>query len=61
MPLNILSFTSNQLDVTAKVVKVLNLVEEMIRSISTDAASVSLIIPFIRALRLSLEKDDGSD
>ena len=58
---DIIPFTSNQLDIAAKVVKVLSLVEEMTRSISTDAASVSLLIPFIRTLRLSLEKDDGSD
>jgi len=39
----------------------LGCVEQINKSISTDAASVSLIIPFIQALRLTLEKNDDSD
>ena len=46
---DIVPLTSVQLNIATKVVKVLGMVEEMTRSICTDAASVSLIIPFIRA------------
>ena len=53
--------TINQLDLAGKVAKVLGCVEEITKSISTDAASVSFIIPFIQALRLTLEKNDVSD
>ena len=53
--------TTNQLDLAGKVAKVLGCVEEITKSVSTDAASVSLIIPFIQALRLTLEKNDDSD
>ena len=44
-----------------KVVEVLGCVEEITKSISTEAASVSLIIPFVQAFRLTLEKNDESD
>ena len=47
--------TSNQLDLVNKVISALSPIEEITRSISTDAASVSLIIPFIRVLRKNLE------
>ena len=53
--------TTNQLDLAVKVVKVLGCVEEITKSISTEAASVSLIIPFVQAFRLTLEKNDESD
>ena len=58
---DIVPLKSNQLEVANKAVNVLGLVEEMTKSISTNAASVSLIIPSIRAFQLSLEKDDDSD
>ena len=48
--------TTNQLDLTGKVAKVLGCFQEITKSISTDAASVPLIIPCIQALRLTLEK-----
>ena len=53
--------TAAQLDLAGKVVKVLGCVEEITKSISTDAASTSLIIPFIQAFQLTLEKHDDSD
>ena len=53
--------TAPQLDVAGKAVKVLGCVEEITKSISTKAASTSLIIPFIQAFRLTLEKHDDSD
>ena len=49
------------MDLAGKVVKVLGCVEETTKSISTEAASTSLIIPFIQAFRLTLEKRDDSD
>ena len=51
--------TTTQLDLAGKVVNVLTSIEEITKSICTDAASVSLIIPFVRALRLTLEKHDN--
>ena len=50
----------NQWDIVEKIVAVLNPVEEITQSISTEVASVSLIIPFIRAFRRTLE-DDNND
>ena len=51
--------TPNQWDLIEKIVVVLNPVEEITRSISTEVASVSLIIPFIRAFRRTLEDHDN--
>ena len=56
---NISQLTSNQLDLVNKVIPALSPIEEITRSISTDAASISLIIPFIRVLQKNLE--DHSD
>ena len=53
--------TAAQLDLAGRVVKVLGCVEEITKSISTEAASTSLIMPFIQAFRLTLEKHDDSD
>ena len=47
-------------DIVEKIVAVLNPGEEIIQSISTEVASVSLIIPFIRAFRRTLE-DHNND
>jgi len=58
---DIVPLSSVQLDIAIKVVKVLGLVEGMTRSICTDGASVSLIISFIRAFRLSLEQADDDE
>jgi len=40
---------------------VLGCVEEITKSISTEAALVSLIIPFVQAFHLTLEKNGESD
>lgn len=53
--------TPNQLDIASKVVAVLGSVEEITKSISTEEASVSLIIPFVQALRLTLKKNTDDD
>ena len=50
----------NQWDIVEKIVAVLNPVEEITQSISTEVASVSLIIPFIRASWRTLE-DHNND
>ena len=51
--------TPYQLGLISKVIAVLNPIQEITKSIATDAASVSLIIPFIRALRRTLEIHDN--
>ena len=51
--------TPNQWDLVEKIVVVLNPVEVITQSISTEVASVSLIIPFIRAFRRTLEDHDN--
>jgi len=51
----------SQLDLIGKVVKVLSYIEEITKSKSCDSTSVSMIIPFIRGLRSTLEKNDDSD
>ena len=53
--------TSNQLDIINKVITVLTPVEEITQSISSDASSASVIIPFTRALRKHLEDHDEAD
>ena len=58
---DIQQLSPNQLDFIGKVVQVLGYIEEITKSISCDAASVSMIISFIRRLRLTLEKNDDSD
>ena len=58
---DIQQLSPNQLDLIGKVIKVLGYIEEITKSISCDSASVSMIIPFIRGLRLTLEKNDDSD
>ena len=42
--------TSHQLDLAAKVVAVLSPIEEVTKSISADAATISVIIPFVKLL-----------
>ena len=53
--------TGTQLDLAGRVVKVLGCIEEITKSVSTEAASTSLITFFVQALRLTLEKNDDSD
>ena len=57
---DIQQLSPNQLDLIGKVVKVFGYIEEITKSITCDSASVSMIIPFIRGLRLTLEKNDDS-
>ena len=53
---DIAQLSSYQLDLVNKIISTLTPIEEITKSISTDAASVSAIIPFIRMLEKSLEK-----
>ena len=58
----IAQLSAHQLDLANKVVAALLPVEEITKSISADAASVSVVLPYIRMLTKSLEKhhhDDG--
>ena len=50
-----------QLDLAGKVVNVLGCIEEITISVLTEAASTSLITPFVQVLRSTLEKNDDSD
>ena len=58
---NIQQLSPNQLDLIGKMVKVLSYIEKITKSISCDSASVLMIIPFIRGLCLTLEKNNDSD
>ena len=49
--------SSNQLDVLRKCIEILSPIEEITRSISADLASISVIIPYIRILTKTLEKN----
>ena len=51
--------TPTQLDIINKTIAVLSPIEEITQSISSEAASTSLIIPFVRALRRTLENHEG--
>ena len=53
---DLVQLSSHQLDLANKIVAALSPVEEITKSISANAASVSAIIPFIRMLHRSLEK-----
>ena len=53
---DIAQLSSYQLDLVNKIISTLTPIEEITKSISTNAASVSAIIPFIRMLEKSLEK-----
>ena len=53
--------TDIQLDLARKVGKVLGHIKKITKSVSTEEASTSLIILFVQALRLTLEKNDDSD
>jgi len=53
---NITQLSSQQLSLVSKAVAALSPVEEITKAISSNAASISAIIPFIRMLERSLEK-----
>lgn len=55
---DILQLSAHQLSIIEKIISVLKPIEDTTQSISSDKASVSLIIPFIRALRKSWESNE---
>ena len=57
----IIQLNSYQLELVAKIVAALSPIEEVTKSISTDAASISVVLPFVRILSktLSQHHDDS--
>lgn len=51
---SVIQLTSHQLDLAAKVVAALSPIEEVTKSISADAAAISVIIPFVKLLSKTL-------
>ena len=49
--------SSNQLDILRKCIEILSPIEEITRSISGDLASISVIIPYVKILTRTLEKN----
>ena len=59
---NIPQLTANQFDLICKVIMVLAPVEDITQSISSEASTTSIVIPFVRALRKHLESgNDDTD
>ena len=58
---NIPQLTSNQLDLTNKLITLLIPIEDITQSISCRNSCVSVIIPFVRALCKHLENNDVTD
>ena len=53
--------SAHQLDIIDKVITVLKPVEDVTQSISSAEASISIVIPFVKALRRSLEDHSSDD
>jgi len=49
--------TASQLDIAVKVINILTPIEEITRNISAEAASISQVIPLVRALAKELEEE----
>ena len=47
---SVVQLTSHQLELATKVVAALSPIEEVTKSISADAASISVVLPFVRIL-----------
>ena len=50
--------TPNQIELTRKIIAALEPVEEITKMISTDAASISVLIPLVKILQKALSKHD---
>ena len=50
--------TSNQITISNKVIKALVRIEEVTKSVSADAAAVSVIIPFVCILTRTLSQNE---
>ena len=55
---DIIMVTPNQIELIRKLVAVLEPVEEITKMISTDAASISVLIPLVKILQKTLNKHD---
>lgn len=53
---SIVQLTAHQLQLATKIVAVLSPIEEMTKSTSADAASISVVLPFVRILRRTLDE-----
>ena len=51
--------TANQFDLINKLVNILTPIEDITQSISSEASLISIVIPFVRALRNHLENHDN--
>ena len=49
--------SASQLDIASKVIDIVSPIEEITRNISAEAASISQVIPLVRALTKVLEKE----
>ena len=56
---SIQQLTPHQLELMRKCVDVLSPIEEFTRSISSDLASISIVIPYIKILTRTLKKNDN--
>ena len=55
---SITMLTPNQIELTRKLIAALEPVKEITKMISTDAASISVLIPLVKILQKSLGKHD---
>ena len=53
--------TANQFDLINKLINILTPIEDITQSISSEGSSLSIVIPFVRALRNHLENNDDND
>ena len=56
---SIQQLTPHQLELMRKCVDILSPIEEITRSISADLASISIVIPYVRILTRTLEKNEN--
>ena len=56
---SIQQLTPHQLELMRRCVDILSPIEEITRSISSDLASISIVIPYIKILTKTLEKNDN--
>ena len=55
----IMMLTPNQIELTRKIITALEPVEEITKMISTDAASISVLILLVKILQKALSKHDN--
>ena len=55
---NIMMLTQTQLDLASKIIKVLQSIKEITKSVSEELVYISVVIPLIRALIKTLGQDE---